>query len=99
MARPLGPQRTTPASDGPRPGGAQVTPIRPGRRITLRDDTLPHQIRIYLHTASAGKIAVSCNCKLGELGRCEPLEVRTRWEPYEPMEVWRAHMAEVDSGA
>jgi len=77
-------------------------------RVTWRDDSLPHQIRIFLHTASGGKIAVSCTClasparmKNGRahpgILRYRPLDARTLWQPHEPMEVWRAHMAEVEA--
>lgn len=76
---------------------AQVTPIR-GRRITMRDDSAAHQIR--LQFASGNKIAVSCTCMATSHAGAgtrfyEPIEVRGRWEPHEPMDVWRAHMAEV----
>lgn len=77
-------------------------PERKGWKITLRDDSLPHQIRLsYLTPAGGGtvELAVSCNCRRvkhpqGAPGY-EPLESRTRWEPDEPIEVWRRHMAEV----
>jgi hypothetical protein len=60
----------------------------------MRDDSLPHQIRIFFRGAHSGYIAVSCVC-LKQGGSYRPLESRTLWQPHEPMKVWRAHMAEV----
>jgi hypothetical protein len=70
----------------------------------MRDDTLPHQIRLFF-TGGTGRIAVSCNCQVnGEQRNAagpvyRPLDSRTQWEPHEPMEVWRAHMAEVEAAS
>ena len=59
------------------------------RRVTLRDDTLPHQIRIkYDVTAGTHRLVVTCTC-LAILAR------QSRFDSHEPMEIWRAHMAEV----
>lgn len=70
-----------------------LSPVRRPRRVTLRDPALPHQIVIF----TIGKdIAVSCNCLRGIDGtqaHCSPLEVRYQWEPDQPMQVWRAHLA------
>ena len=78
-------------------------PERRGRRVTFRDDSLPHQIRIGTVPGSH-HISVSCNCKReparqmpGGAPRYEPLESRACWQPHEPMEVWRKHMAEVNA--
>jgi hypothetical protein len=75
-------------------------PERKGWKITLRDDSLPHQIRISLMPGGSGLIAVSCNClrvPVPGTPKYEPIEARTRWEPDEPIELWRKHMAEVDA--
>lgn len=34
-------------------------------RVVLRDDSLPHQIRLFFHRERGGKtfVAVSCNCR------------------------------------
>lgn len=80
-------------------------PERKGWQITLRDDSLPHQIRLSYSTPPGGgtmEIAVSCNCRRirhqqGGAPGYEPLESRTRWEPDEPIEVWRRHMAAVNA--
>ena len=66
------------------------------RRAAFRDDTLPHQIYIYLIQCST-KIAVSCNCLAtrntnGTL-TYHPLESRSLWEPGEAIAAWRVHMA------
>ena len=63
-------------------------------RVVLRDDSLPHQIRIYFSRPHL--IAVSCNC-LKQGSSYMPLGERTRWEPHEPMALWRKHMAEVEA--
>jgi hypothetical protein len=69
-------------------------------RVMWRDDEARHQIRVFLHTRSGGKLAVSCTCRVtnhagaGVTGH-EPLEVRTRWETGEAQAVYRAHLAEV----
>lgn len=75
-----------------------IKPERRGWKITLRDDSLPHQIRISLMPGGSGLIAVSCNClrvPTDGAARYEPIEARSRWEPDEPIELWREHMAEV----
>jgi hypothetical protein len=69
------------------------------RRITMRDETLPHQIVLFLVSCD---IAVSCNCMRGIDGtsaHCSPLEVRGKWEAAEAMAVWRAHVATASSAA
>jgi len=62
-------------------------------RVTMRDDTLPHQIRLSLRSTT-GKIAVSCTCL--RIGRndydYEPIEIRPRWDADEAKAVWRAHI-------
>ena len=78
---------------------AQMTGTLPRpRRVTMRDDSLPHQIVIFA-LSSSSKIAVSCNCLRGIDGtraHYSPLEVRYRWEPGEPMAIWRAHVAALE---
>lgn len=68
-------------------------PERKGWKITLRDDSLPHQIRLSVTSAGTRNnlLAVSCTC------RKYPLDVRDRFEPHEPMEIWRQHMAGVNA--
>ena len=66
-------------------------------RITMRDDTLPHQIRlIFKPGAKVTNIAVSCTC-MGSPGVYRHvIESRDRWDdPGEPITVWRRHVAEV----
>jgi hypothetical protein len=65
-------------------------PERKRWKITMRDDNAEHQIRIRLVTGGP-EIAVSCVCRdrAGE----GPLAARTRWEPDEPIALWREHMA------
>jgi hypothetical protein len=63
-------------------------------RVTWRDDSLPHQMRLYM---IGQDIAVSCNCMRGVDGTAahySPLEVRGRWEAAEAQAVYRAHLAE-----
>ena len=67
-------------------------------RVTLRDETLPHQI-VILTVFPSNKISVSCNClatrnKNGTLTH-EPLGIRSQWEPGEAIALWRGHYAEV----
>ena len=71
-------------------------------RITMRDDTLPHQIRlVFSYTTSTQAIGVSCTCR--STGRAsgagpfyEPFARRTRWDdPGEPLRIWRQHMTAV----
>jgi hypothetical protein len=90
-----GTPREEPAPPPPEPPRPPVPPpVRdPGApRVRMwRDDSLPHQIVLYLIGSS---IAVSCNCMRGVDGRQpSPFEVRTRWEPGEAPAVWRAHLA------
>lgn len=62
----------------------------PAPRVTMRDDSLPHQIVIFL---AENNLAVSCNCMRRPGGRhAAPFAARTRWEPREPIALWRAHM-------
>jgi hypothetical protein len=62
----------------------------PVPRVTMRDDSLPHQIVIFL---AENDLAVSCNCMRRNGGRhAAPFAARTRWEPHEPIALWRAHM-------
>jgi hypothetical protein len=75
-----------------------VLPRQP--RVVLEDDTLPHQIRIFLLNAQSGRIAVSCCClKKGTRGASRghytPIESRKRWEPGTDVAVWRAHVEAV----
>jgi hypothetical protein len=67
----------------------------PRPRVTFRDDTAPHQIRIFKEQAGS-KIAVSCTCRASGYGiygppHYEPLEARVLWEPGEAIAVWREH--------
>ena len=62
-----------------------------------QDDSLPHQIRIFLVSGGPG-LAVSCNCLRTGQG-FEPIEVRKRWEPGEAPAVWRAHLAGTEAAA
>ena len=62
------------------------------RRVTMRDDYLPHQIRLFFYGSASAEIAVSCSC----LPSSRPLDKRKRWDdPDEPLRIWRQHMAEV----
>ena len=64
------------------------------RRILMRDDTLPHQIRLFFNGQD---IAVSCTCLRGVDGtraHHSPLEMRPRWEPGEALAVHAAHVFE-----
>ena len=54
-----------------------------------QDDSLPHQIRIFL--APGGGLAVSCNCMRTGQGYA-PIEVREQWEPLEALEAYWAHL-------
>jgi hypothetical protein len=70
-------------------------------RIMWRDDTLPHQIRIFL---VRNDIAVSCVCRRTKLIRdtsgrysaagehYEPLEARPRWDWPDAKAVYDAHL-------
>jgi hypothetical protein len=75
--------------------------VRP-RRVTMRDPSLPHQIVLGVVPGNSHLIYISCNCQ-GRKPRqgptfYEPLAApRGRWEPHEPMEIWRAHMTEVSA--
>lgn len=64
----------------------------------MRDDSLPHQIRIF-GLSGGHQIAVSCTCRSSQPGGTtyEPLEVRPRWDSSEPIQVWRRHMEAVQS--
>ena len=67
--------------------------MRP-RRILMRDDTLPHQIRLFFNSQD---IAVSCTCLRGVDGtraHHSPLEIRSQWKPEEVQAVYRQHLAE-----
>lgn len=76
-----------------------VVHITRPRRVTLRDDRLPHQIRLTF-TATA-QVAVSCTCQAtGHSGTAgpvyRPIAQRDRWDdPAEPLRIWAAHRAEV----
>lgn len=71
----------------------------------MRDDSLPHQIRLTFAGAPSSakqvvQIAVSCTCRryggnaAGPVYR--PLEARDRWDdPGEPLRIWREHMDEI----
>jgi hypothetical protein len=61
----------------------------PAPRVTMRDDSLPHQIVIFL---AENDLAVSCNCMRRNGRHATPFAARTRWEPHEPIALWRAHM-------
>jgi hypothetical protein len=65
-----------------------------------QDDSLPHQIRIFLVAGGPG-LGVSCNCmRLDQKqGGYEPIEVRNRWEAHEAQTVYRAHLAEPEAAA
>ena len=77
-----------------------VKPERKGWKITLRDPDAPHQIVIGYVPGSQHRLYVSCNCRgykrpgAGSV-TYEPLEVRGRFEPHEPIEIWREHMTAV----
>jgi len=64
-------------------------------RVTMHDDSLPHQIRL-LFTSNpdrtrTGYIGVFCSCRPG-LPLAAP---RPRWDdPDEPMRIWRRHAEE-----
>ena len=80
-----------------------VSALRPAR-VTMRDDSLPHQIRLtFAYLRGTQAIAVSCTCRAtGYASKAgpsyRPLAKRTRWgDPAEPMRIWRKHMAEVES--
>lgn len=76
---------------------AVVHIIRP-RRVTMRDDSLPHQIRLTFTGDSVQRIAVSCTCRMtrGNIAGPGPLEARERWDdPSEPLRIWARHVAEV----
>ena len=62
-----------------------------------QDDSLPHQIRIFLVSGGPG-LAVSCNC-MGTGQGFEPIEVRSRWEAHEALAVYRAHLAGTEAAA
>jgi len=67
-----------------------------------RDDTLPHQIRVFL--VAGHRLGVSCNCRRtgagGAQGECyEPLEVRSRWEADEAQAVYRRHLADAEAAS
>ena len=75
---------------------AQMTGVPlPPRRVTMRDDTLPHQIRIGFAPDGNHLLAVSCTCR----DYREPLEMRASFEPDEPMLIWRAHVAVMEEAA
>ena len=59
-------------------------------RHPVRDPSLPHQIIVGL--TSGGLITVGCNC----LPQGQVLEARELWQPPEPIQVWRQHMAAVE---
>jgi hypothetical protein len=74
----------------------------PEPRVVLEDDTLPHQIRIFLVGGQSGRIAVSCTClKKATRGPAKnhykPIESRKRWEPGSDLAVWRAHVEAVSA--
>jgi hypothetical protein len=68
-------------------------------RITWRDDTLPHQIRLFLVGGSSrNDIGVSCACLRkgtgGGMGEhYEPLDARPRWDWPDAKAVYDAHLA------
>ena len=69
------------------------------RRVTRRDESLPHQIILNFYKGGGRKqlIGVSCNC-MPEIGRSkriyrQPIEARSSWQPGEAMECWREHVA------
>lgn len=91
-----------------------LTPVQVGRlrelgcqRVTLLDDSLPHQIRLtWLKRDGHGSthhIAVSCTCLRIRRPRgpdgWEPIEARPCWQPGEAIERWRQHVAEAEAGA
>lgn len=77
-------------------------------RVMYQDESLPHQIRIFLVTGGPG-LAVSCCClrktkrsrKAMSRGPAsfEPIEVRTRWDADEAQAVYRAHLAGAEAAA
>lgn len=75
-------------------------------KVTMRDDRLPHQIRLTFTGAPSSakqvaQIAVSCTCQAtggsGPAGPVyRPLTQRARWDdPAGPMRIWREHMDEI----
>ena len=82
-----------------------VSPRRVPARVTMRDDRLPHQIRLTFTPGKVQHVAVSCTCRAtGHSGAAgpsyRPLESRDRWDdPAEPMRIWRAHMDELEEAA
>jgi hypothetical protein len=76
----------------------EVQTTTAAHRYVMRDDSLPHQIRLNLNGNNG--ISVSCTCRAtGAVGggtcHYEPLETRSRWESHEPIQVWRKHMEAV----
>lgn len=77
-------------------------PERKGWQITMRDPSLPHQIVISYVPGSQHRLFVSCNCLAfrrpgaGAVSH-EPLATAGRFEPHEPIEIWRQHMTEVSA--
>lgn len=73
-------------------------PERKGWQITLRDPSLPHQIVIGYVPGSQHRLFVSCNCLAfrrpgaGSVSH-KPLAIAGRFEPDEPIALWREHMA------
>ena len=63
-------------------------------RVTMRDDSLPHQIRLKFTSngeARTDLIGVFCSCRPGMA-----LDKRARWDdPDEPLRIWARHAAEV----
>ena len=74
---------------------AQMAAVPPRSRFTMRDDTLPHQIRVGFAPDGNHLLAVTCTCR----DYRDPLEVRASFEPDEPMTIWRAHMAALEEAA
>ncbi len=73
-------------------------PLPPEPRVTLRDDSLPHQIRIFKLNATT-KIGVSCTCRATSgygagTSHYGPLESRVLRQPGEAIAVWRKHYAQ-----
>jgi hypothetical protein len=64
-------------------------------RVMWRDDTAPHQIRLFFE--AGGAVAVSCTCRRtrqpggGTHGHV-PFEARKSWDNDEYLAVWRVHL-------
>jgi len=77
--------------------------------VTMRDDTLPHQIRLFFWRPPQGgtdRIAVSCTCQAipGTHNAAGPAYVpfaaRERWDdPADYWAIWKRHHAETEATA